>query len=95
MGGMLCGAERKTAAEYSFLAAVPVMCAAVGYDMLKNWRLFDSADFVFLAIGFVVSFITGWAAVKGFIGLLSRFTLRPFAWYRLAMAPLIWMYWPG
>ena len=48
-----------------------------------------------LAIGFVVSFITGWAAVKGFIGLLSRFTLRPFAWYRLAMAPLIWMYWPG
>ena len=95
MGGMLSGAERKTAAEYSFLAAVPVMCAAVGYDMLKNWRLFDSADLVFLAIGFVVSFITGWAAVKGFIGLLSRFTLRPFALYRLALAPLIWMYWPS
>jgi undecaprenyl-diphosphatase len=94
MGGMLLGAERKTAAEYSFLAAVPVMCAAVGYDLLKNWRLFESGDMVFLAIGFAVSFVSGFAAVKGFIGLLSRFTLRPFAWYRLALAPLVWLFWP-
>ncbi len=95
MGGMLLNTERKTAAEYSFLAAVPVMCAAVGYDLLKNWRLFESGDFVFLGLGFAVSFVSGWAAVKGFIGLLSRFTLRPFAWYRLALAPLVWMFWPN
>ncbi len=94
MGGMLMNADRKTAAEYSFLAAVPVMCAAVGYDLLKNGHLFTSGDLVFLAIGFVVSFVSGWAAVKGFIGLLSRFTLRPFAWYRLALAPLVWIFWP-
>ncbi|MDO9630378.1 MAG: undecaprenyl-diphosphate phosphatase [Humidesulfovibrio sp.] len=95
MGGMLLGTGRKTAAEYSFLAAVPVMCAAVGYDLLKNWRLFESGDLVFLGIGFVVSFVSGWAAVKGFISLLSRFTLKPFAWYRVALAPLVWMFWPN
>lgn len=96
MGGMLLGADRKTAAEYSFLAAVPVMCAAVGWDLLKSWRLFANADDLgFLAIGFVVSFISGWAAVKGFIGLVSRMTLRPYALYRLAMAPIIWFYWPS
>jgi undecaprenyl-diphosphatase len=95
MGGMLLGADRKTAAEYSFLAAVPVMCAAVGYDMLKSWRLFDASDMGFLAIGFVVSFLAGWAAVKGFIGLVSHLTLRPFALYRLAFAPVIWLFWPG
>jgi len=94
MGGMLLGVDRKTAAEYSFLAAVPVMCAAVGYDMLKNWRLFDTADVAFLSIGFAVSFVSGWAAVRGFITLLSRFTLKPFAWYRLALAPLVWIFWP-
>ncbi|MCM0754392.1 undecaprenyl-diphosphate phosphatase [Desulfovibrio aminophilus] len=93
MGAMILGAERKTAAEYSFLAAVPVMCAAVGYDLLKNWRLFESGDMVFLAIGFAVSFVSAWAAVKTFIGMLSRFTLRPFAWYRLALAPLVWLFW--
>lgn len=95
MGGMLLNVDRKTAAEYSFLAAVPVMCAAVGYDLLKNWRLFESGDLGFLAVGFVVSFFAGWAAVKGFIGLVSRMTLIPFALYRLAMAPLIWFFWPA
>lgn len=95
MGGMLTGVDRKTAAEYSFLAAVPVMCAAVGYDLLKNWRLFESGDVAFLGLGFAVSFVSGWAAVKGFINLLSRFTLKPFAWYRLALAPLVWLYWPN
>ena len=95
MGGMLLGVDRKTSAEYSFLAAVPVMCAAVGYDLLKSWRLFESGDLAFLAIGFVVSFIAGWAAVKGFISLVSRVTLIPFALYRLAMAPIIWFLWPA
>lgn len=95
MGGMMLNVDRKTAAEYSFLAAVPVMCAAVGYDMLKSWRLFDANDLVFLGIGFVVSFFAAWAAVKGFIGLVSRVTLVPFSLYRLAFAPIIWLFWPG
>lgn len=94
MGGMLLNTDRKTAAEYSFLAAVPVMCAAVGYDMLKSWRLFSPDDFVFLGIGFVVSFIAGWASVKVFVGLISRVSLRPFAVYRLLLAPVVWLFWP-
>lgn len=95
VGGMLLGADRKTAAEYSFLAAVPVMCAAVGYDLLKSWRLFEAGDFTFLAIGFVASFVFGWAAVKGFITMLQNMTLRPFVWYRLALAPIVWLFWPA
>ncbi|BBD07707.1 undecaprenyl-diphosphate phosphatase [Desulfovibrio ferrophilus] len=89
MGGMLLGAERKTAAEYSFVAAVPIMFAATGYDMLKNYGLFSSADLPFLAVGFGVSFIAAWIAIKGFIALLGRLTLRPFAVYRLALAAAV------
>lgn len=95
MGGMVLNVDRKTAAEYSFLAAVPIMCAAVGYDLLKSWRLFEAGDVSFLAIGFVASFVFGWAAVKGFITLLQNMTLRPFAWYRLALAPIVWLFWPS
>ncbi|MBU1003123.1 MAG: undecaprenyl-diphosphate phosphatase [Proteobacteria bacterium] len=89
MGGMLLGAERKTAAEYSFVAAVPIMFAATGYDMLKNYQLFSVADLPFLAVGFVVSFLAAWIAVKGFITLLGRLTLRPFAVYRLVLAAAV------
>ena len=89
MGGMLLGAKRTVAAEYSFIAAVPIMVAATGYDFLKNHALFESGDLLFLAIGFVVSFISAWIAVKSFIYLLGKLTLRPFAVYRLALAPLV------
>jgi undecaprenyl-diphosphatase len=94
MGGMILGAQRRTAAEYSFVAAVPIMIAATGYDLLKSWRLFSPDDLLLLAVGFAVSFVSAWFAVKGFIALLGRLTLRPFAWYRLALAPIVlWIFW--
>jgi undecaprenyl-diphosphatase len=92
MGGMLLGTKRTVAAEYSFIAAVPIMFAATGYDFLKNYALFESDDLIFLLIGFVVSFIAAWLAVKGFIVLLSRLTLRPFAVYRIILAALILLF---
>ncbi|WP_027722839.1 undecaprenyl-diphosphate phosphatase [Maridesulfovibrio zosterae] len=93
MGGMLLGAKRKVAAEYSFIAAVPIMFAATGYDMLKSYQLFSSADIPFLAVGFAVSFLSAWAAVKCFIYLLGKLTLKPFAYYRLVLSPLIIFFW--
>lgn len=94
MGGMILGVDRRAAAEYSFIAAVPLMFAATGYDLLGSWRLFSPDDFMVLGVGFAVSFISAWLAVKGFIALLGRLTLRPFAWYRLALAPVVlWIFW--
>ena len=95
MGGMLLGAERKLAAEYSFIAAVPIMFAATGYDLYQNWALFSARDVPFLLIGFGVSFLSAWAAVRIFIHLLGRITLRPFACYRLVLAPVVLFFWPG
>lgn len=92
MGGMLLGAKRTVAAEYSFIAAVPIMFAATGYDFMQNYQLFGTNDLIFLLIGFVVSFLSAWLAVKGFIFLLGKLTLRPFAVYRLALAPLILLF---
>jgi len=92
MGGMILGVKRTVAAEYSFIAAVPIMFAATGYDFLKSYQLFESNDLLFLALGFGVSFISAWVAVKGFIILLGRLTLRPFAVYRLLLAPIILLF---
>lgn len=89
MGGMLLGVERKTAAEYSFIAAVPIMFAATGYDFFKSYQLFGPADLATLGIGFVVSFFSAWGAIRGFIILLGRLTLRPFAVYRIVLAALV------
>jgi len=36
-------------------------------------------------VGFLISFVTAIFAVKGFIALLGKMTLKPFAWYRLVV----------
>jgi undecaprenyl-diphosphatase len=89
LGGMAIGIERKTAAEYSFLAAVPVMFAATGYDLLKSLSFLSAADIPVFLVGFVVSFISAWVAIKFFIRLLATHTLKPFGWYRIAVAVVI------
>jgi undecaprenyl-diphosphatase len=96
IGGLFMGLTRKAAAEYSFLAAVPVMIAATLYDLLKTWDLLSADDAVFFAVGFVVSFIAAVIAVESFIRLVQRWTLAPFAYYRIVIAPLVyvcWVYW--
>lgn len=92
MGGMLLGARRQLAAEYSFVAAVPIMVAATGYDLLKSWHLFSVADIPFFSIGMVGAFLSALAAVKVFVALVGRMTLVPFAVYRLLLAPLVWYF---
>ncbi|MEN6449879.1 MAG: undecaprenyl-diphosphate phosphatase [Thermoguttaceae bacterium] len=88
LGGMISGVERKTATEYSFFAAVPIMVAATAFELRNSYK--DLAGhFDIVAIGFVVSFIVAWLAVKGFIWFLGRYTLVPFGWYRLALAAVV------
>jgi undecaprenyl-diphosphatase len=90
VGGMVLGLDRKAAAEFSFLVAVPVLCAASGYELLKMHDQLAFDDLINLAIGFGVSFIVALIAVKAFVGFLSHGKLAPFAWYRIAVAPIFY-----
>ncbi|MCH5276390.1 MAG: undecaprenyl-diphosphate phosphatase [Desulfovibrionaceae bacterium] len=91
MGGMLLGLRRELAAEYSFIAAVPLIVGAAGYDLLKSLPLFSLADLPFFAVGTALAFVSAVAAIKTFIRLLGRVTLRPFALYRLLLiVPVYW-----
>ncbi len=92
LGAMMTGVERKTATEYSFFAAVPVMVAATCYELYKSRAALDGSHLITLAIGFVVSFIFAWLAVKLFIRFLSRHTLIPFGWYRLGLAAVVFWF---
>ena len=91
VGGMLLGLDRKGAAEFSFLIAVPIMCIATGYEMVKMRDLFALGDAMQFAVGFVVSFIVALITVKAFVQFLSRGSLTPFAWYRIIVAPIFYL----
>jgi undecaprenyl-diphosphatase len=91
VGGMLLGLDRKGAAEFSFLIAVPVMLVVECYELMKMGSLFTAQDTTQFVVGFIVSFIVALMAVKTFILFLSRWTLVPFAWYRIIVAPIFYL----
>ena len=93
MGGLLLGANRQTAAEYSFLSAVPIMFGASLLSLLSDLPKLNSADLPFFALGTGMSFLSALFAIKMFIRLISRISFRPFAWYRLLLAPLVFWFW--
>lgn len=90
MGGILLGANRSLAVKYSFIAAVPVMLAASGYEILKNHALFTTDYILFFLTGILSAFLSSLLVIKLFIALLSRITLIPFAIYRLLLAPVFY-----
>jgi undecaprenyl-diphosphatase len=89
IGGMLSGLTRKAAAEFSFLVAVPILGLAALHDLVEAVRVFTYEDLKLVEIGFVVSFFAALVSVKWFIGLVSRWSLKPFAYYRLAVAVFV------
>ena len=93
MGGMLWGIERKTATEFSFFLAVPMMVAATVYDVYKSWSLFQLHDLGLIAVGFVAAFVSGLFAVRSLLKFVSTRNYVPFAYYRIVFGLLILAKW--
>lgn len=89
VGGMLLGLTRRAAAELSFLAAVPVLLLATGYELVKDRHVLEGSNATFLAVGFATSAVAAVFAVKAFVALLQRSTMVPFAWYRIALGAVV------
>lgn len=91
VGGQLSGLSTATAAEFSFLLAIPTLGAATLFDLAKGWRLLLDAPGggVSLAVGLVVSFVVALAVVAGFLRYLRRYGLAPFGVYRIVLGAVV------
>jgi undecaprenyl-diphosphatase len=94
LGGLALGLSREKIVEFSFLLAIPTMLAATTYDLLKSASSFAMGDWWLLAIGFAVSFIAAYAAVRWLIRYVQTHTFALFGWYRIfaGAALLAWIY---
>ncbi len=84
---LLAGTSNRAAAtEFAFLVGIPTMYAATGYELLKVLRSGGAAheDWNALVIGFVVSAIVAFIAVKWLLGYIRSHRYTPFALYRIA-----------
>ncbi|MBM4359669.1 MAG: undecaprenyl-diphosphate phosphatase [Deltaproteobacteria bacterium] len=93
VGGQLGRLDTRTAAEFSFLLALPTLGAATVLDLYKGGRalLAIPGGGAALAIGTGVSFGVTWLVVALFLRHVSRVGMAPFAWYRLALAVVVFL----
>ena len=94
VGGMTTKLTRKNAAEFSFFLAVPTMAAASGYKLLKLFmdpagKALLSENLVTLLIGNLVAFVVAMAAIKFFIGFLTKYGFKAFGYYRIIVGVTI------
>jgi undecaprenyl-diphosphatase len=94
VGAMLCGFNRKDAAEFSFLISVPIMFGAALLKAYKARDLFTIDAVTTLSIGFVVAFAVALVVVKFLIQYLREHSLAAFGWYRIALALVLWFFLP-
>jgi undecaprenyl-diphosphatase len=86
VGAMLFGADRRSAAEFSFWLAMPTMVGAFTYEVYKSRGELALGDNITVtAVGFIFSFIFGWIVVKTFLRYVQRHTFALFAWWRILL----------
>ncbi|MBX9464872.1 MAG: undecaprenyl-diphosphate phosphatase [Aquamicrobium sp.] len=96
VGALLLGADKRSAAEFSFFLAMPTMAGAFVYDLYQNRDILSANDLPIIATGFLFAFIAAVLVVRKLLDFVSRRGYAPFAYWRLLvgtvglLALLIW-----
>ncbi len=85
VGGLLMGADKRAAAEFSFFLAMPTMLGAFTLDLYKNWNALSASDLHIIGVGFIAAFFAAVIVVRGLLGYVSRHGYKLFGWWRLVV----------
>jgi undecaprenyl-diphosphatase len=91
VGGQLGGLSTATAAEFSFLLAIPTLGAATVFDLYKHGGeiVSEPGGGVALAVSMATSFVVSLVVIAGFLGYLKRHGLAAFGWYRIVLGAVV------
>ena len=92
LGGMLLGLDRRTAAEYSFLLAIPTMTGASLLKVLKFARAISALSlevpreaYVLLFTGMLSAFLVSRVMIDFRLDFVKKHTFRGFGIYRILL----------
>ncbi len=92
IAGRLMGLPPAAAAEYSFLASIPIMFGVTLKLLLSNDdRQYFLTHLEPLLIGNAVAFVSGLLAVAFLMRYLGKHSLAVFGWYRIGLAAVVGM----
>ncbi|MDT1063570.1 undecaprenyl-diphosphate phosphatase [Paracoccus sp. CPCC 101403] len=87
-GALLLGADKRSAAEFSFFLSMPTMLGAFVFDLYKNRDILDAASAGNIVIGFVCAFLSALVVARGLLNYVSMHGYAVFAWWRIIVGGL-------
>ncbi|MBQ7596390.1 MAG: undecaprenyl-diphosphate phosphatase [Clostridia bacterium] len=85
LGGIVCGASRQAAAQFSFFMALPVMLGASLVKLFKFGLDFSAEEINVLCTGFITSFAVSMLTIKELMNFVKRHTFISFGYYRIIL----------
>ena len=95
LGGILAGASRGAAAEFSFFMAIPTMLGASAIKLLKFFAsgvAFTAMDLLILLVGCTVSYIVSLLVIKALMSYVRRHSFSAFGVYRIVLGLAVLIY---
>ena len=89
IGALLLGVSRKSAAEFTFFLAVPVMAGASLLKLVKYGFSFTGMELAVLAVGMLTAFIVSMLIIRFLMQYIRKHDFTVFGWYRIILGAIV------
>ena len=92
LGGIIFGASRYVATEFTFFLAIPVMFGASFLKLVKFGWNYSGTELVILGVGMATAFIVSVLSIRFLLRYIKRNDFTVFGWYRIALGIVVLAY---
>ena len=92
IGGILFGASRFVATEFTFFLAIPVMFGASFLKLVKFGFHYTGAEILILVIGMATAFIVSILSIRFLLRYIKTNDFKAFGWYRIVLGIIVLAY---
>jgi len=83
VGALLLGTDKRSAAEFTFFIAMPIMGGAFAFELFKSRDYITAELGAAVIIGFAAAFVTAFFVVRYLLDFISRNGFSIFAYWRI------------
>ena len=92
LGGILFGASRYVAAEFTFFLAIPVMFGASLLKLVKFGFHYTGAEIFILVVGMATAFVVSIISIKFLLQYIKNNDFKAFGYYRIVLGIIVIAY---
>ncbi len=92
LGALSIGVSRKTAAEFTFFLAIPVMFGASLLKLIKIGFAFTLNEYLILAVGMITAFVVSVIVIRFLMAYIKKHDFKIFGYYRIVVGLIVLAY---